>query len=81
MPLSFINSDLSSRHIQSAVKSIIPYQKIDCQIKCNKINEKFIKHFEGSTKTKAFTWTIIDEINNMLNRFNNEMRQDIILRI
>ena len=42
---------------------------IDCQVKCNKINEKFIKHFEGSTKTKAFTGTIIDEINNMLNRF------------
>ena len=40
--------------------------RIDCQVKCNKINKKIIKHFEGSTKAKAFTRTIVDKINNML---------------
>ena len=51
--IQLANFDLSSRHIQSAVKSIIPYQKIDCQIKCNKINEKIYKALRGEYENQG----------------------------
>ena len=47
------NSDLSSRHIQSAVKGIISYQKIDLQVKCNKINEKIYKALRGEYENQG----------------------------
>ena len=43
-----------------------PFFQIDCQVKCNTIREKFLKHLEGSQKIKTFARTIVDEINKTL---------------